>query len=145
MTIIYTSDSIFNSPAQTLVNPVNCVGVMGKGLALAFKHCFPDIMKKYTYACNDRSLKVGVLLPCRIEGKIILCFPTKHHWRDQSTLSIIQCGLQAFIETYHAIGVTSVSFPKLGCGLGGLDWKQVQPLMEKYLNSLTIPVYIHLA
>ncbi len=141
--ITYTEGDLFASPAQTLVNPVNTVGVMGKGLAWQFKQRYPAMFQAYRTACSTHHLTVGQLQIFRAEAHWILNFPTKQHWRQPSTLTHIETGLQTFAATYAAEGITSIAFPALGCGLGQLRWSQVQPLMERYLHPLPIPVFIY--
>jgi len=143
--ITYLDISLFDSPAQTLVNTVNTVGVMGKGIALAFKQLYPEMYQEYRKICEERKFTVGMLYIYRTPNKIVVNFPTKQHWRTPSRLDYIEAGLKKFVDRYQDYGISSVSFPQLGCGNGELDWqKQVQPLMEKYLKDLPIPVYIHL-
>ncbi|HLD94727.1 MAG TPA: macro domain-containing protein, partial [Anaerolineales bacterium] len=143
--ITYLDISLFDSPAQTLVNTVNTVGVMGKGIALAFKQLYPEMYQEYRKLCEERKFTVGMLYIYRTPNKIVVNFPTKQHWRTPSRLDYIEAGLKKFVDRYQDYGISSVSFPQLGCGNGELDWqKQVQPLMEKYLKDLPIPVYIHL-
>ena len=139
----YREDSIFDSPAQTLVNTVNCVGVMGKGLALAFKQRFPAMYVAYRQRCQDGLLAVGKLQLWRGPAQWVLNFPTKDHWANPSRLEYLTAGLRKFVAVYAAKRITSIAFPPLGCTNGGLDWEQVRPLMESYLQSLPIPVYIH--
>lgn len=141
--LIYRRTSIFESPAQTLVNTVNCVGVMGKGLAQAFKQREPDMFAAYKRICDNRSLEPGKLWLWRGRDNWILNFPTKVHWRNPSKLEWIEAGLAKFVSAYADQGITEISFPQLGCGNGNLDWKDVRPLMEQYLSSLPIPVYVH--
>jgi O-acetyl-ADP-ribose deacetylase (regulator of RNase III) len=143
--LAYLDTSIFDSPAQTIVNTVNTVGVMGKGIALSFKTLYPAMYEEYRRLCEARKLDVGKLHVYRTPNKIIVNFPTKKHWRNPSRPEYIEAGLKAFVKHYGDYGISSVSFPQLGCGNGELNWKkQVQPLMEKYLRNLSIPVYIHL-
>ena len=143
--IEYATSSLFDSPAQALVNTVNTVGVMGKGIASTFKKLYPDMFRQYRRLCEDRRLTVGKLYIYRTPNKIIVNFPTKQHWRSPSQASYLKAGLEKFVEYYADYGITSVSFPQLGCGNGELDWKtQVHPLMKRYLRPLPIPVYIHL-
>jgi O-acetyl-ADP-ribose deacetylase (regulator of RNase III) len=141
--IYYREGDLFDSPAQTLVNPVNTVGVMGKGLALSFKERYPDMFAKYKEACDRHLLVPGMLMICRVPHHLVLLFPTKEHWRDPSSLDYIEAGLSKFRETYAEKGITSIAFPKLGCGCGGLHWDIVRPVMEKYLVNLPIDVYIY--
>ena len=143
--ITYLEVSIFDSPAQTLVNTVNTVGVMGKGIALTFKQLYPEMYKEYRRLCKSHQFSTGQLYIYRTPNKIIVNFPTKKHWRNPSRTEYIEEGLRKFVERYQDYGIASVSFPQLGCGNGELDWqRQVQPLMERYLKALPIPVYIHL-
>jgi O-acetyl-ADP-ribose deacetylase (regulator of RNase III) len=143
--ITYVDISLFDSPAQTLVNTVNTVGAMGKGIAADFKRLYPDMYQEYHRLCLNGKLKVGMLYVYRTPNKIIVNFPTKEHWRYPSKVEYIDLGLQKFVSRYQDYGISSVSFPQLGCGHGELYWeKQVKPLMENYLKNLPIPVYIHL-
>lgn len=126
-----------------MVNTVNCVGVMGKGIAKAFKQREPHMFAEYKQICDRRLLEPGKLWLWRGSERWILNFPTKVHWRNPSRIEWIEAGLEKFVGTYEAQGVTDISFPKLGCGNGGLDWDEVRPLMERYLSDLPIPVFIH--
>ena len=140
----YVDSPLFQSPARVLVNTVNTVGVMGKGVALEFKKRFPDMYRQYRDHCKARRLTVGKLWLYRHSDRWVLNFPTKAHWRSPSKTSYIRAGLEKLIATYEDRGIDSISFPLLGCGNGGLDFDaQVRPLMEKYLRPLPIPVYIH--
>lgn len=141
--IIYVEESLFNSPAQVLVNTVNTVGVMGKGIAKEFKRRYPEMAEQYRKLCEQGLLTVGKLWLYRAPDKWILNFPTKRHWRERSRLEYVESGLQKFVATYRSRGITSISFPMLGCGNGQLNWDEVRPLMEKYLKGLPIPIYIH--
>ena len=143
--ITYVVCDLFESPARVLVNTVNTVGVMGKGIAKQFKQIYPDMFKEYQQICESRSFDIGNLWLYKTENRWILNFPTKRHWRQPSDVDYIERGLQKFVEVYYIYGITSVSFPQLGCGNGELDWHtQVQPLMEDYLSRLPIEVFIHL-
>jgi O-acetyl-ADP-ribose deacetylase (regulator of RNase III) len=141
----YVATSLFESPAQTLVNTVNTVGVMGKGIAAEFKRRYPEMFQRYKAFCDRKELQIGQLYVYRTPNKWVLNFPTKKHWRNPSKLDYIKAGLEKFALTYAEQGVSSVSFPQLGCGNGGLQWRDVQPVMEKYLAKLSIPVYVHIA
>lgn len=145
MKITYVRTNIFESNAQVLVNTVNTVGVMGKGLAKEFKRLYPDMFKQYQQFCENGSLTIGKLHLYKTPNKWILNFPTKKNWRNPSKLEYIEQGLQKFVDNYERLGITSISFPMLGCGNGGLSWdNEVKPLMEKYLNGLPIEVYVHI-
>ena len=143
--ITYVACDLFLSPARVLVNTVNTVGVMGKGIAKRFKQVYPDMFERYQELCERDALDIGELWLYKTTNKWVLNFPTKRHWRQQSQPEYVEQGLRKFADTYHDYGITSVSFPLLGCGNGELDWEtQVRPLMEKYLNPLPISVFVHL-
>lgn len=142
--IRYIEGDIFKSPAQVIVNTVNTVGVMGKGIALEFKKRYPDMFQAYRDICDKRKLKTGTLMLYYEPDHWVLLFPTKENWRNPSRMEYIEAGLAKFCRTYAEKGITSVAFPKLGCGNGELNWSDVQPVMEKYLKDLPIDVYIYL-
>ena len=143
--ITYVVCSIFESPARVMVNTVNTVGVMGKGIARDFKQIYPDMFREYQKLCESGSLRIGSLWLYKTSNKWVLNFPTKRHWRQPSRPEYIEAGLKKFAEVYHVHSITSISFPLLGCGNGELDWEtQVQPLMEKYLRDLPITAFVHL-
>lgn len=143
--IIYTKNNLFKSPAKVLVNTVNTVGVMGKGIALEFKRLYPDMFNQYQHYCENGQLSIGKLWLYKSPTKWILNFPTKQDWRNKSKIEYLESGLKKFVENYQRLGITSISFPELGAGNGGLDWnKEVRPLMEQYLSKLPIRIYIHL-
>ena len=143
--ITYVACDLFQSPARVLVNTVNTVGVMGKGIAKDFKFIYPDMFRKYQRMCEMGAFGIGDLWLHKTPNKWILNFPTKRHWRNPSEPQYIEDGLRKFAEMYHIYGITTISFPKLGCGNGELDWEtQVQPLMESYLRGLPISAFIHL-
>lgn len=141
--LVYLRTDLFASPAQTLVNTVNTVGVMGKGVAKTFKDRYPEMFRDYKRACDSGELRIGSLMLWRGPQKWVLNFPTKTTWRLPSELSYIEAGLRKFVEEYENLGITSVSFPPLGCGNGNLIWSNVKPMMETYLKRLPISVYIH--
>ena len=142
--ITYVVGDLFTSPAKVLVNTVNTVGVMGKGIAYDFKRIYPEMFKEYQYFCEQGMFNTGQLWLYKTPHKWILNFPTKKHWRNKSEIEYLEKGLRKFADTYDKKGIESISFPMLGCGYGGLDWeREVQPLMEEYLQPLPINVYIH--
>ncbi len=144
--ITYTKTNIFESNAQVLVNTVNTIGVMGKGLAKEFKRLYPNMFKSYQKYCEKNMFIIGKLQIYKTSNKWVLNFPTKINWRDASQLEYVEKGLQKFVEQYQKQGIQSVSFPMLGCGNGGLDWESViKPLMHKYLRNLPIDIFIHIA
>lgn len=141
--LTYLRTSILTSSAQTVVNTVNTVGVMGKGLASAMKARYPEMFRAYASLCKSGQLDVGRLWLWKAPDKWILNFPTKRHWRNPSKLSYIDLGLKKFVAEYERRGIYEISFPRLGCGNGGLDWADVGPLMERHLAKLPIQVYVH--
>jgi len=144
--LMYIEGNMFESPAQVLVNTVNTVGIMGKGVALTFKKVYPDMFKNYRQFCENKTFEMGKLYLYKTPGKWVLNFPTKINWRNPSKLEYIEQGLKKFSETYKEKGIKSIAFPKLGCGNGGLDFEsQVKPLMDKYLSKLNdIDIYVYL-
>ena len=141
--LTYHRTSILTSQAQTVVNTVNTVGVMGKGLASAFKARYPDMFKAYRELCKEERLDIGQLWLWKGSDQWVLNFPTKKQWRKPSKLSYIEAGLQKFVAQYEQRGIREIAFPRLGCGNGGLKWDDVRPLMKHYLRPLPIPIYIH--
>jgi len=138
--IEYTSGDILKDNADALVNTVNCVGVMGRGIALQFKKAFPKNFKEYEEAC-----KQGIVQPGRMfvheTGKMmspryIINFPAKRHWRGKSKIEDIEAGLKALVETVREHDIRSIAVPPLGSGLGGLEWEQVRDLIEKAMGPL---------
>lgn len=135
---------MFLSQAQTLVNTVNCVGVMGKGVALAFKQRYPTMVEDYISRCERKQVQTGKpYLYKDLLGTMILNFPTKDHWRSPSRLSYIENGLDYFVEHYSKWGIKSIAFPPLGCGNGGLEWSEVGPLIYKKLAHLDIEIEVY--
>jgi O-acetyl-ADP-ribose deacetylase (regulator of RNase III) len=134
--ITYKQGDIFNSNAQVITNTVNCVGVMGKGLALTFKQRFPDMFADYQSKCEKG--QVAVTTPYLWDnGKVqILNFATKKHWKDNSNLDDIKSGLLYLAQNYDEMGISSIALPPLGCGLGGLKWNDVKALIDQILGSI---------
>lgn len=141
--ISHCTTDLFASQAQTLVNPVNTVGVMGKGLALEFKRRHPAMYREYKALCDRGEIRIGALYLYESPTHWVLNLPTKRHWRHQSHLGWIEQGLQKFVATYQDLGIVSAAFPQLGCGYGGLAWDDVGPLMTRYLDPLPLPIDIH--
>ncbi|MCL6283630.1 macro domain-containing protein [Ruegeria sp. 2012CJ41-6] len=135
--------SLMTSSAQTVVNTVNTVGVMGKGLAAAFKERYPDMFAEYKILCKQGELAPGSSWLWKGVDQWVLNFATKKHWRNPSKIEYIHDGLVEFRRTYEAMGIREIAFPRLGCGNGGLDWEVVRPLMVDLLHDLPITVYIH--
>ncbi len=137
-------DDILESKAQTLVNTVNCVGVMGKGIALEFKNRFPDMYKDYLERCRRHEVKLGV--PYLYQSLVpphVINFPTKEHWKSVSTVSDIEHGLQYLLAHYKEWGVTSLAIPPLGCGNGQLEWRVVGPLIYTHAKQMDIPIELY--
>jgi len=135
---------ILKSKAQTLVNTVNCVGIMGKGIALEFKEQFPDMFDDYVARCNRKEVRLGKpYLYKRLTPPWILNFPTKGHWRSVSRIEDIIKGLKYLLQHYQEWGVMSLAVPPLGCGQGQLEWKIVGPTLYRYLSQLEIPVELY--
>ena len=141
--ITYVKGNIFNSPAKVLVNTVNTVGVMGKGVALEYKKRYPDMFECYKGLCEMKQLDIGNLYLWKKSEKWVLLFPTKKHWRNPSKLDYIEKGLKKFEENWDKVGSNTIAFPRLGCGNGGLDWTDVKPLMEKYLGKLPMQIFVY--
>jgi O-acetyl-ADP-ribose deacetylase (regulator of RNase III) len=141
--IIYSDTTVFNVKTQTIVNTVNCVGVMGDGLALEFKLRFPEMYEDYVERCTRKEVRIGRPYLYRdYETPWILNFPTKKHWKYPSKLQWIKQGLEYFVATYERYGITSIAFPPVGCSKGKLDWCDVNIVMEEYLRDVSIDIYI---
>lgn len=138
--------NIFESQCDCLVNPVNCVGICGKGLALDFKKKFPMYYNAYAGACMSHVIRPGIFAfhPFKDEyGKDFISFPTKDHWMHPSNLEDIAKSLKLFAETYNDYGIKSIAFPALGCGCGGLRFQDVLKVMRVYLENLPILVEVY--
>lgn len=133
---------IFSSTCQTLVNTVNCVGVMGAGLALEFKQRYPAMFKEYRSLCKNGGMKIGTLWIYRAKDRWVLNFPTKQHWRGKSKEEYLHAGLKTFMDIYLSEGIESIAFPLLGAGLGGLNPERSQEIMMSYLRNCSIPVVL---
>jgi O-acetyl-ADP-ribose deacetylase (regulator of RNase III) len=134
-----TRGDLLAADADALVNPVNCVGVMGKGLAAQFKSAYPANFRAYAAACKRSELAPGRMLVVETgttKPRWIVNFPTKRHWRDKSLLEDIDAGLAALVADVRRLDMTSIAIPPLGCGLGGLDWADVRPRIERAFASL---------
>lgn len=145
MAVKYIHGNIFNTKCQTVVNTVNCVGVMGKGIAQVYKLRYPLMFEEYKEHCKNKLIKPGVLWLFNKQKNApwILNFPTKFHWKYPSKIEWIESGLKKFVETYEKKGVTSIAFPLLGTHNGGLDTLIVRSLMDKYLGKCSIDIEIY--
>jgi O-acetyl-ADP-ribose deacetylase (regulator of RNase III)/uncharacterized protein YwgA len=136
--------NLFESKAQTLVNTVNCVGVMGKGVALEFKKRFPEMFEDYERRCQRREVKLGrPYLFKRLVPPWILNFPTKDHWRSVANLEAIVEGLKYLLNHYKEWDIISLAVPPLGCGQGQLEWRVVGPTLYRYLSKMDIPIELY--
>lgn len=138
--IRFTQGDILDVDAEALVNSVNCVGVMGRGVALQFKHAFPANFKAYAAACRRDEVQPGRMFVYETGSlanpRYIINFPTKRHWRGKSRLEDVRDGLAALAQEVVARGIRSVALPPLGSGLGGLEWSTVRALIEDALSGL---------
>jgi O-acetyl-ADP-ribose deacetylase (regulator of RNase III) len=141
--IHYITGNLLESPAVALVNTVNTVGVMGKGIALQFKHQFPQNYKNYLKAFKNNELQIGKLVITREADKWILNLPTKTDWRKPSEYEYVEAGLKALVTFIQTQQIVSIAVPPLGAGNGQLDWLKVRALMEHYLNPLACEVFLY--
>ncbi|OYQ45628.1 type II toxin-antitoxin system antitoxin DNA ADP-ribosyl glycohydrolase DarG [Flavobacterium aurantiibacter] len=146
--IQYKTGNLLDSEAEALVNTVNTLGVMGKGIALQFKNMFPNNFKLYANACKNKEVKVGKLLVTEEEAllpgkKIIINFPTKTNWRLPSEYQYIESGLAELVKVIKEKNIKSIAIPPLGSGNGGLDWNKVKPILEKHLSNLDCEIFIY--
>lgn len=132
---------ILHADVEAIVNTVNCVGVMGRGIALQFKKAWPDNFKAYTTACNNGEVQPGRMYVFETgqlaNPRYIINFPTKRHWRGASRMEDIESGLAALVATIREKHIQSIAIPPLGSGLGGLNWQQVKPIIETAMSGLT--------
>ena len=134
MITFHSSADYFITPADAIVNTVNCVGVMGKGLALEVKNRYPEAFDIYRDFCSAGKMVPGHLLAVRTSGIFVVNFPTKRHWCEPSRLDDIEIGLAALRSFIYTYAVGSISIPALGCSNGGLSWKDVWLLIQKYMD-----------
>lgn len=140
MTIEYRTGDILQADADALVNTVNSVGIMGRGIALQFKNSYPENFKAYQQACARGDVEPGRMFVFATRQltnpKYIINFPTKRHWRGKSRMEDIDSGMRALVDEIRARDIRSIAIPPLGAGLGGLDWAQVRPRIESALRGL---------
>ena len=132
----FTRGDLLKADVDALVNAVNTVGVMGKGLALQLKQAYPAAYAEYRRACEAHELQPGTMHVVDVGARLIINFPTKRHWRAKSKLPDIEIGLEDLVRVLNERAVKSVAVPPLGCGLGGLDWAVVRPRIEKAAEAL---------
>jgi O-acetyl-ADP-ribose deacetylase (regulator of RNase III) len=138
--IEFTTGNIFDAKAEALVNTVNCVGVMGRGVAMQFKRAYPENFKAYKKACDAKEVFPGKMFVHDLNAiygpRYIINFPTKRHWKGKSRLEDVEAGLYDLIDVVDGSNISSIAIPPLGCGLGGLDWADVRPLIVKAFGTL---------
>jgi O-acetyl-ADP-ribose deacetylase (regulator of RNase III) len=138
--IEFKQGNLLKEEAESLVNTVNCVGVMGKGIALQFKQAFPENFRQYEKACRAGEVRPGRMFTVHISNlfypKYIINFPTKRHWKDKSKIEDIKSGLVALAKEVQQLSITSIAIPPLGCGNGGLDWAEVKLLIKSAFAQL---------
>lgn len=161
MSIQFTKGDLFKSGCDFLINTVNCVGIMGKGVALQFKNKYPELFKQYKNDCANKAyfpgqviqydFKSGHLVDAKIDKPDvrIVCFATKKDWRNPSQVEWIETGLKILRSDlddfllHNPLDEWSIAVPPLGCGNGGLNWQDVKPLIEKYLGDLDMKVMVY--
>lgn len=135
-----TRGNLLEAPAEALVNTVNCVGYMGKGIALQFKQAFPANFKHYEAACHAGDMVPGKMMVHDNGGLVnpryIINFPTKRHWKGKSRIEDVESGLSALVADVQRLGIRSIAVPPLGCGLGGLEWRVVRSMIEQAFAGL---------
>ncbi len=138
--ISYTTGNILDAEVEALVNTVNCVGIMGRGIALQFKKTFPENFKAYKQACEQGNVQPGRMFVFDVGEltmpRYIVNFPTKRHWKGKSRIEDIQAGLVDLVRFVKSAGIRSIAIPPLGSGLGGLDWRDVKPLIAEALGAV---------
>lgn len=140
--IIEKTGNIFTTQCEVIVNTINCVGVMGAGIAYEFRLRQPDMFDKYQTLCKNKELDIGKLWIYAAEDKKILNFPTKYDWKYPSKEEYLHKGLQKFVETYQQRGITSIAFPLLGAQKGGLSPERSLSIMEQHLKNCDIDIEI---
>lgn len=144
--IEYKNGDIFAEEAEAIINTVNCVGVMGRGLALQFKNKYAQNFKAYEIACKKEEVKPGQMFVHHTgqltNPKYIINFPTKRHWKGKSRLEDIENGLDDLVKTIHKLDIKSISIPPLGSGLGGLDWQVVKKKIEAKITNIDCKIVI---
>ncbi len=142
--ITFLQGNLFDTNAQVITNTINCVGVMGKGVALEFKRRYPEMFNDYKKRCSTESIQPGELYLWEDESVQILNFSTKKHWKGSSKLEYIETGLRYLAANYAELGIHSIAMPPLGCGNGGLDWNIVKQMMIDLLGQITdLEVYVY--
>ncbi len=145
--IEFKQGNLLKSNLDALVNPVNCVGIMGKGLGLQFKQKFPENFLQYKDACDRQFVKLGQMYITKTGNlfpRYIINFPTKYHWKDSSNIHSIQLGLKSLVKQINDLKICSIAIPSLGCGNGGLEWEKVKPIILNYCSKLSPDIKIEI-
>ncbi|BAY08736.1 type II toxin-antitoxin system antitoxin DNA ADP-ribosyl glycohydrolase DarG [Calothrix sp. NIES-2098] len=136
----FKQGNLLEENAEALVNTVNCVGVMGKGIALQFKQAYPENFRQYEQACRASKVQLGkmfiVATDSVLNPRYIINFPTKRHWRNQSKIEDIKSGLVDLVQQVQQLDIKSIAMPALGCGSGSLNWADIKPLIESAFAQL---------
>lgn len=143
MAVKIVTGNLFESKAQTWVNAVNCVGVMGKGIALEFKNRFPEMYRDYVTRCKRKEVQPGRPYLYTASSPWVLNFPTKDDFRSDSNIAFITEGLDYLHEHYREWSIESLAVPALGAGLGRLEWRAVGPVLYRALSQMEIPVELY--
>jgi len=143
MSIKVITGNLFTSSCQTIVNTVNCVGVMGAGIALECRLRFPEMHENYISLCNEEKIDIGLLWVYKSPKRWILNFPTKKHWKYPSKKEYLHTGLKKFCDTYKEKGIESIAFPLLGADKGGIPQEDSLSIMRSYLDNIDIEVEIY--
>jgi O-acetyl-ADP-ribose deacetylase (regulator of RNase III) len=147
--IEFRRNNLLAADAEALVNSVNTVGVMGKGVALQFKKTFPGNFREYERACKRGEVELGRMFTVELDSlmnpRYIINFPTRQHWRDSTHLEYIEQGLESMVSEIRRLNLESIAIPPLGCGGGGLSWgREVRPLIEEALSRVPeVDAYVY--
>lgn len=145
--IEYRNGNLLEDSSEALINTVNTVGLMGKGIALQFKQAFPDVFREYQRACKNDEVQVGKMhvVPTNslVGTKYVINFPTKKHWKENSKMNYITEGLSDLKNVIEELGIQSIALPPLGCGNGGLNWGVVKPQIEETFRESSVKVHVY--
>lgn len=142
MPVTVIKGNLFTSSCQTIVNTVNCVGVMGAGIALECRFRYPEMFERYVQLCEAGQIEIGKLWIYKAD-RWILNFPTKKHWKYPSKIEFLEAGLEKFVNTYKERGIESIAFPLLGADKGGIPPNESLAVMQSYLDNVSVPVEIY--
>lgn len=143
MSVKIIKGNIFTSECQSIVNTINCVGVMGAGIALEYRLRYPKMYLKYIQLCSEKKINIGLLWIYKSPDKWVLNFPTKKHWKYPSKEEYLHEGLEKFCNTYKEKGIESIAFPLLGADKGGINQEKSLSIMKGYLDTIDIEVEIY--